>query len=394
MHNDLDQLMEMYEVDALLSDGNAFQNPDIYWLTGFRSSDIITYLKNKGEEPVVASAFLTIDRVKKQSFITHTYDQTELYLQILRENKKILENQDRLFDDLLKSKFSGDILGISADFPADLLVMLQQMGYKLKVVRDLVQEARAIKSSQEIKTIKKAGVATTKAISQVVDMIKDSDIGPNKTLIYNGESLTVGKVKLALEHFLLDRGAEFSEDAIIAVGRKAFDWHYLGEQNDRLKADVPIIMDVFPRLKQERYIADITRTIIKGSVSRRVQEMFNAVIAAGYASVDALTDGANIDEVNLACYHTLKKHGFDSRRLNPDTKDGMTHGLGHGIGLEVHERPSMYDREDHFSEGHVMAIEPGVYLPAIGGVRIENDYAVTKGKARLLSVGLDVEQFL
>jgi len=75
--------------------------------------------------------------------------------------------------------------------------------------------------------------------------------------------------------------------------------------------------------------------------------------------------------------------------LNPEAKDGMTHGLGHGIGLEVHESPNMYNREGLFAEGHIMAIEPGVYLEGIGGVRIENDYAVTKGKAKLLTKNLD-----
>lgn len=394
MHDDLDRLMEHYEVDALLAYGNAFENPDVYWLTGFRSPDYITYLKNKDEEPLIASALLTLNRVKKESFITHTHDLTEIYLQIIRENKKIVDNQDRLFNDLLKAQFSGKVLGIPDDFPASIFVILQKSGYNLKVVRDLVMEARATKSPREIKIIKKAGDATTAAISEVVDMITDSDIGSNRTLIYKGELLTVGKVKLALEHFLLDRGAESSEDAIVAVGKKAFDWHYLGELNDKLKSDVPIIMDVFPRLKQERYIADVTRTIVRGSVSKRVKDMFDAVIDAGNATIDVLTDGANIDDVNLACYNTLKKHGFDSRRLNPDAKDGMTHGLGHGIGLNVHEQPSMSNREDHFIEGHVMAIEPGVYLPTIGGVRIENDYAVTRGRPRLLTTGLDAEIFL
>jgi len=117
--------------------------------------------------------------------------------------------------------------------------------------------------------------------------------------------------------------------------------------------------------------------------------MFDAVEDAVSTTVDALTDGAIIDDVNMACFNTLKKHGFDSRRLNPDAKDGMTHGLGHGIGLDVHELPSTYSREDSYLEGHVMAIEPGVYLEGIGGVRIENDYAVTKGKAKRLTTGIE-----
>jgi Xaa-Pro aminopeptidase len=389
MLDDLDPLMEKYGIDALLTTGNAFENPNIYWLTGFRSADEIIYLKNKGEEPLAASAFLAIERVVKESFIKKTHDLSDIYLQLLKENKKIKDNMDRAYDDLLKKQFSGKVLGVPDEFPASKLVMLQKMGYEIKVVRDLVSEARATKSTKEIEIIKKAGSATTNAISHIIEMVKDSDIGANNVLMHKSEPLTVGKVKKALDHFLLDRGAESAEDIILAVGEKAFDWHYLGVADDKLKSEVPIILDVFPRLKQERYIADVTRTFVKGSVSTRVREMFEAVEDAANSTAEALNDGAVIDDVNMACFQTLKKHGFDSRRLNPDAKDGMTHGLGHGIGLEVHELPSMYSRQDLFSEGHVMAIEPGVYLEGVGGVRIENDFAVTKGKANCLTTGID-----
>ena len=389
MHDDLDPLMEKYGIDALLVDGSAFENPNIYWLTGFRSSDQITYLKNKGEEPLVAAAFLAIERVKKESFIKKTHDHTEVYLQILKENKRIRENLDRAFEDLLKKQFSGKVLGVTDEFPASFLVMLQKLGFEIKVVRDLVLEARATKSTKEIEIIKKAGKATTDAITHIVEIVKDCDIGANKVLMQKGEPFTVGKAKSTLDHFLLDRGAESAEDVILAVGEKAFDWHYLGVADDKFKSEVPIILDVFPRLKQERYIADVTRTFVKGTVPKRVREMFDAVEDAANTTVDALTDGAIIDDVNMACFKTLQKHGFDSRRLNPDAKDGMTHGLGHGIGLDVHELPSTYSREDLFAEGNVMAIEPGVYLEGIGGIRIENDYAVTKGKANRLTTGID-----
>jgi Xaa-Pro aminopeptidase len=198
---------------------------------------------------------------------------------------------------------------------------------------------------------------------------------------------------MKLDHTLLNYRAESAEDMILAIGKKGFDWHYLGSPKDRLKAGVPIILDVFPRLKSERYIADVTRTFFKGQPNKKILNMYEAVQAAGDASIDVLSDGAKIDDVNMACFQTLERFGFDSRRLNPEAKEGMTHGLGHGIGLDVHENPSMYRYESHFEEGHVMAIEPGVYLKSIGGVRIENDYLVTKGKAKRLTPGLD-EYFL
>ena len=389
MLDDMDALMEKYEIDGLFTFGSPFDSPNLLWLTGFRSGDSIFYLQNKGEQGIIGSMFNALDRVKKESFVKNTYDLSDLVIQLLKENKQIKENRDSLIRSMIGDSFTGKTLGVPDEIPASLLVSIQKLGYDVKVVDDLLPDARATKTSEEIKMIKKAGDATVGSIKRVVEMIKDSDVGAKKTLMYEGKPLTVGKVKLALEHFLLDKNAECAEDTILAVGEKAFDWHYLGNAEDELKADTPIILDVYPRLKQERYVADVTRTIVKGTPSDRVKEMFEAAQTAADAVVDTLTDGAKIDDVNLACFNTLKRLGFDSRRLNPEAVDGMTHGLGHGIGLDVHEQPSMYKREEYFAAGHIMAIEPGVYLEGIGGVRIENDYAVTKGKAELLTKNLD-----
>ncbi|MHA2358868.1 MAG: M24 family metallopeptidase [Candidatus Thorarchaeota archaeon] len=389
MLKDLDSLMEKYEIDGLFTFDSPFHSPNLLWLTGFRTGDHILYLKNKGEESFIGASFNQVERTKNESFVKRIYDTSESIINLLKENKIVKDNEDAIIGPMLKDNFSGEILGVPDEIPASVVVTLQELGYDVKVVRDLVPDARATKSADEVKMIKKAGDATVGAIKEVVEMIKDSDVGPNKTLIHNDEPLTVGQLKVAMEHFLIDRNSESSEDTILAVGEKAFDWHYLGVPDDKLKAEVPIILDVFPRLKIERYVADVTRTIVKGTPSKRVKEMFEATEAAADAAVDTLTDGAKIDDVNLACVNKLKQLGFDSRRLNPDAKDGMTHGLGHGIGLEVHEQPSMYNREALFAKGNIMAIEPGVYFEGIGGVRLENDYAVTKGKAELLTRNLD-----
>lgn len=387
--NDLDSLMEKYEIDGLLAIGNAFDIPDIYWLTGFRSGDQITYLKNCGEDPLVATMFNTLERVVKESRIKKTHDLSSIYIQLMKEGKNPTDHLNLFLEDTLKKTFTGKVLGVPDHIPASKLVIAQKMGYEIKVVEDLLKEARATKSASEIDAIKKAGEATVGGISSLLEMVKDSEIGANKTLMYEGKPLTVGRMKLTLEHFLLEHGAESASDTILAVGPKAFDWHYLGVPEDEIKAEVPIILDVFPRLKQERYVADVTRTFVKGSVSEKLCNMFESVQVAAGAATDALKDGAKIDEANLACYESLKQSGYDSRRLNPEATEGMTHGLGHGIGLEVHENPSLYDREAHFKSGHVIAIEPGVYLKEYGGVRIENDYLVSTDRSVLLTGGLD-----
>lgn len=394
MLEDLDPLMEKYGIDALLAAGNAFEDPNIFWLTGFRSPDHVIYFKNRGEEGLIAAALNTLDRVARESFIKKTHDLADVYLPMLKEGLRVDKHRDRLYKSLLDAEFAGGCIGVPDEFRASQLMVLLDLGYDIKVVPDLFREARATKSTREIKTIRKAGEATVEAINVVLDVIQNAKVGDNRVLIHEGQPLTVGRTKLVLEQALLERQAESAEDAIVAVGRRGFDWHYLGRPSDKLRTGLPIIMDVFPRLKLDRYVADVTRTVVKGTPRPMVQKMFDAVVDALEKTEDALTDGAVRDEVNLACYETLQKHGFDSRRLNPEAKEGMTHGLGHGIGLEVHEEPSLYDREARFSEGHVVAIEPGVYLRSVGGVRVENDYVVTKRKPRLLTPGIDRVLFL
>ncbi|MHA2373724.1 MAG: M24 family metallopeptidase [Candidatus Thorarchaeota archaeon] len=389
MIDDLDSLMERDGIDSLLAVGSAFEIPSIYWLTGFRSPDNIIYFRNLNDEPVVAAALKTLERVEKESFIKKTHDWSDIFRKLRSENKSIQANWDLVYGPILKELFTGKTIGVPDSVPASIVEAIQGLGYKVKAVNELIEDARATKSAKEIDVIKTACDATVGALSQAVEMIKNSEIGSNNNLVYKGKQLTAGDLKLALEHFLIDRGAESAEDAIVAVGKKGFDWHYLGNPDDKLKSNVPIIIDVFPRLKIGRYVADVTRTVVKGKVSKEVQQMFDAVQDAAVASIDALTDGALIDDVNMACFQTLRRHGFDSTKLNPLTEEGMTHGLGHGIGLEVHENPSMYLGDNRFEVGHVMAIEPGVYTKAIGGVRIENDYVVTKGKAKRLTTGID-----
>jgi len=392
--DDVDSLMEQEGIDSLIAHGTAFDIPDIMWLTGFNSPDTITFFRNKGEESVVATGFLTLGRVTKESFIKKTFDLTELFIKMIKERKMMVTHPEVYLKEITDNLFTGEILGVPEHFPAQFVVALQQLGINIKVVPLLLKEARATKSSEEIKWIKKAGVTTIDAISKVVDMIANTEIGSNNVLLHKGEILTVGTIRRFLEHFLLDQSAEMAADAIVAVGKKGYDFHYLGKPNDKLKATVPIVIDVFPRLKKERYVADVSRTVVRRTPSKQVQQMFDAVYEANSMTVDRLVDGASMEDINLACFNTLNHHGFKSYKLHPGTTEGMISGLGHGIGLNIHEHPMVHNFESSLVAGNVVAIEPGVYLKAHGGVKVENDFVITKGKPKCLTLGLDEPLYL
>ncbi len=386
---DLDRLLENEGVDAVVLQGSGFEIPDIFWLTGFLSPDTIICLHNRGEETIVATGLNTLERVVKESRIRRTYDTSDIYVRYMVEGKRIADAPEWVFEPLLRDEFNGSVIAVPNHIPASTLVALQKMGYEVRVLPHIFEEARAVKSDDEVKTIRKAADATIEAVSKIVEVIKDSEIGANRRLEYEGSPLTVGRLKNMLDHTLIEKRAESAEDAIVAVGEKGYDFHYLGRPEDPVRADVPIIIDVFPRLKDLRYVADVTRTVVRGNVDNDLRRMFDAVKEASDAAADALRDGVRIQDVNMACFRALERYGYRAKLLDPKISEGMLHGLGHGIGLNVHELPSFYAKEGTFERGHVVAMEPGLYLKGIGGVRIENDYVVTESGAERLTVGLE-----
>jgi Xaa-Pro aminopeptidase len=191
--------------------------------------------------------------------------------------------------------------------------------------------------------------------------------------------LTAGKVRSIFDHTFADNGCVAEGETIVACGPKSADPHYSGDASDLLKANQPIVLDVFPRSVKKRYVSDMTRTVVKGKASKAVKKMFETVRQTKDAAIDAIKAGVLGSDMQNLCYNMLEKAGYQTMRGGKQISKGYFHGLGHGIGLDVHEGPSMgefykYPLEEH----NVITVEPGLYDPKIGGVRIEDSVEVTK----------------
>ncbi len=212
-------------------------------------------------------------------------------------------------------------------------------------------------------------------------MIANADVGSNGTLIAGKGPLTVGNVKSFFGHKFLDHGCVMEEDIIVACGPKGSDPHYFGDPKDELKANQPIILDVVPRSVQKRYWTDMTRTIVKGRPPEKVKKMFEAVLEARNASMDTIQAGALGSDVYDVCCDVLEKAGYETTRGGKKITRGLTHGLGHGVGLDIHESPIMGELYKFpLKEHSIVTVEPGLYDPEVGGVRIEDIGEVTKTK--------------
>jgi hypothetical protein len=144
--------------------------------------------------------------------------------------------------------------------------------------------------------------------------------------------------------------------------------------------------NVFPKSVKKRYVSDMTRTVVKGKASKEIKKMFETVLQVRNAAIDAMKSGVPGKEMQVLAYDMFEKAGYQTTRGGKQVTKGYNHGLGHGVGLEVHEGPGMGELSDSLLENHnVVTVEPGLYDPEIGGVRIEDVAEVTKKGCRNLT---------
>ncbi len=378
--------MEKYKVDALFIEGKSIHKPNLYYVTRFLTVDNCFYVKAPGKPGVIAATELVCDRARKLSSIKEYHSLSPIYQKAVLEKMDLSETEEAIISETIKQLMSTcKVVGIPRETDAQIVEYLQRSGIKTKCVNDLFLEARETKDASEQKAIQKASRATEATFEKVIDVIKDAKVGANKVLRHKGKALTVGVLKRIIEHALVDNAAENSQESIVAGGRSGADWHNIGQRADKLKANEPIIVDIYPRLIEERYHADITRTVVRGSVSAKLKKMFEAVESALDASIDAARVGGTSTEMVEAMADSLDRDGFASAHRTPGIKEGMLHGLGHGIGLDVHERPRLSKRPQPIYENAVFAVEPGLYFLKIGGVRIEDNVVITKKGAKRIT---------
>jgi len=253
-------------------------------------------------------------------------------------------------------------LGIAQSFPAGLFRILAR-DFDVEILDSPVSRQREIKTEAEIAAIESAQRACERAMRRAVQLIAASE-PKGGLLMRDGLPLTSEKVRGAIEISLLEDGCEAAE-TIVAGGRQAADPHAAGR--GPLAADWPIVIDIFPRAKASRYYADMTRTVLRGEASLEVVEMYRAVLMAQERGLAAVSAGISGREVHERVSEAFSEMGYKERE-----GCGFTHSTGHGVGLQVHENPSLSEVGEELQAGHVVTVEPGLYYPEIGGVRLED----------------------
>ncbi len=251
---------------------------------------------------------------------------------------------------------------------------------------------RRQKDEQELAYIEKAQNVTEHVMRRACETVANAIPGRQGKLSISGEPLTSERLRAMIDQWLIEQSFS-NPESIVAGGPMGADCHEHG--HGQLFAEQPIIVDIFPRDKSTLYNGDCTRTVVNGSISDPIRRMHEAVVAAKAAATAATKPGITGEAIHQVTSATIRKFGYSMGLPSPEHSDdytAMTHGTGHGLGLEVHEPPLLADGGVALLVGDVVTIEPGLYCRAIGGIRVEDMVVVTQDGCRnmnRLPEGLD-----
>jgi Xaa-Pro aminopeptidase len=219
-------------------------------------------------------------------------------------------------------------------------------------------------------------------LSEGIQALKAAKIGKDGRLMYHNAPLTSDKLRSIIETAIIQAGGVASQ-TIVAGGKQGCDPHERGY--GQLRANQPVIIDVFPRSQKTGYFGDITRTVVKGKASEGVRRLYHTVAQAQEIVFEELRHGSKGAEVHGKVTGLFERQGYKTGRRK-GRMQGFFHGTGHGLGLEIHELPRISaSSRDVLQSGHVVTVEPGLYYPEMGGVRLEDVALVTPNSPKNLT---------
>jgi Xaa-Pro aminopeptidase len=356
----LDDVIRRSGADAYVAFGSS-QNADIRYLTRFRTEDPFVYIKKPGEMGVIVIGQMEYERAMRESIAAVMTRGESGLLDIIKEEPV----RHRAYAKMI-AQHAGPHILVPASFPYGIGHELESF-CKVTLDPGSVETARAIKSDNEISQIRNVQAATDIAMERAVSLIKASN--PIKGVLYHDSRPVTSELVRSLVHkTLMDHGCH-AIDTIVTCGKDTALPHALG--SGPLMESEPIVIDTFPADDMSGYFTDMTRTVIRGEPSPELLEMYNAVREAQDLGMALVTHGASGSSVHQAVVDLFAEKGYGT-----DTS-GFTHNLGHGVGLEVHELPTLGPAGGTLAAGNVVTVEPGLYYRDIGGVRLENTGAVT-----------------
>lgn len=353
---------------ALILIGDGVNTADLRYASGFAAPDDFIFVQC-GTRKICAVSALEYNRAAASVLPG---------VEALRSTGAYSEQIENICRDL-----GATSLILPDTFPIGLAEKLKKKGFSIEISEKALFPEREFKSHAEAEKITEALRAAEAGCRRAIEVLKESDIAPDRTLVWQGKALTSEILRAEVDCTMLRLGM-IAVDTICAGGLQGAQPHNTG--SGILPADYPIVLDLFPRSASTGYWGDLTRTVVKGKPSDFMRRAYDAVLEAREFAKSCIKVGAIPSEIHACAENVLKKHGF-STGSDEQGDYGFFHGLGHGVGLDIHEIPRLNPRNSApLKAGVVVTDEPGLYYPSQGGIRLEDMVYITpEGKTVTLT---------
>ena len=396
MRGEIEEEMRKRQIQAILIIGETtLADPNLTYAVGGDLTRGGVYFKRVGHEPLLVTSNLDaptarkLGRVKRiESFsqwsleeLVAKYGRGEAYPRLLAGIAQKNGVQERI------ALYGRNDLAVGTY----LVDRLRKLGVKVSSDESptLLETVRETKDAEEIRQLRDVGRKTGRVVDTITHVL-GSLKRKRGHLTLKGRRATVGLIKTRIGLEIASERLKTPEGTIFAIGASSADPHNPGLSSNEIKEGKLIVFDIFPQ-GESGYWHDLTRTFIIGRAGSRDRQQFDAVSEAQTACLDLMKPGVIAEEVMSRACDIIERRGYRTIRevfqgKVKNVSSGFNHSLGHGVGLTIGERPylSLLNKEP-LRYRQVVTVEPGVYLPGHGGVRIEDTVLITERRAETLS---------
>jgi Xaa-Pro aminopeptidase len=364
--------------DILLMVADSERDADMLYATGLFVPDPFIYLHARGC-PLLVMSDLEIDRARQQAPHCRVVSLSDYQKKLRHDGVKFPRHSDIIREILRERKIRS--VTVPEGFSFGLATELQKLGVRVRVRKGNFFAERETKSAAEVKKISAALTMAEVGMAEGMQALRNSKIGRGRRLLWHNVPLTSEKLRAVIDCAIL-QACGLAANTIVAGGRQGCDPHERG--HGPLRAHEPIIIDIFPRSQKTGYFGDITRTVVRGRAREAVRKLYDTVLHGQGIAFQKVRAGTPTTAVHHAVQTYFQQQGCLTGKRN-GRMEGFFHGTGHGLGLEIHESPRMGATSTGvLKAGQVVTVEPGLYYPGIGGVRLEDvAYVTTNGAQNL-----------
>jgi Xaa-Pro aminopeptidase len=369
----------MNRPENLLIVADSERDANMLYATGLFVPDPFIFLQTAERRPLIVMSDLEIDRARREAPHCRAVSLSAYQRKLRADGIKKIGFAKVIREILREKKIRRAV--VPDNFPLGLARELRKLGVKLKP-RSGFFPRREIKTADEVKKISAALMMAEVGMAEGMEVLRRSKIARNRNLIYHGLPLMSEKLRAVIDCAIL-QACGLAANTIVAGGKQACDPHERG--HGRLRANETVIIDIFPRSQKTGYFGDITRTVVRGRANETVRKLYDTVLQGQKIGFEKIRAKVKTADVHKAVQKFFAQQGYKTGRSDGHM-EGFFHGTGHGLGLEIHEAPRMgATSTGELKAGHVVTVEPGLYYPEIGGVRLEDVALVTASGAKNLT---------